>query len=344
MSTFGSVGVDIDAATAVKETIGPLVEATHDTHLMQVSRFGQFASLVRYPEAPDLVFGYTMDGVGTKLQLAIECGNLSTIGECLVSHCVNDLLTARIPARVLLDYVASGVLQPRIATDIVASIATACKDHGIALVGGEMAEMPTIYAPGKYDLVATLQGMAPVSKVQHGLSVEPDMIIWGLPSSGPHNNGYSLIRHAVADINLQDPCPEYGARTWAEVLLQPTRCYSREIFVALDAGCEIAGMANITGGGIEGNLIRILPEGCRAQIDCAEIEDEILPIFPHLQRLGNIPSEVMWKAFNMGIGYIVIASADAESCLLDATAGELIYIGMIESGERGVDLIKSTMW
>lgn len=344
MPTYKSTGVDIAAAKRVKSSIGPLVEATHDAQMMRVSQYGQFASLVQFPETPGWVHGFTMDGVGTKLQLAIECGDLSTIGECLVSHCVNDLLTSRIPAKVLLDYIATGTLDPKIVERIVESLATACTRHRIALVGGETAQMPSIYAPGKYDFVATLHGMAPVEKVRHGLSIIPGMIVWGLPSSGPHNNGYTLIREVIHEINTQEACPEYGSRTWAEVLLEPTRCYSDMVFDALDAGCEIAGMANVTGGGIVENLVRILPEGCQAQIDCFEIEQDIPGIFPILQEMGGIPTDVMWESFNMGVGYMLVGPASMEGPLTRATAGEAFVIGRIVDGERSVRLQNTMMW
>lgn len=282
---------------------------------------------------PLVIVWMAMDGIGTKLKIAIKAGKFNTVGPCLVAHCVNDLLTAGVKARVLLDYTATAALKAEVAADIVISVAQACKKFGIVLPGGELAEMPDIYHEGEYDLVACIQGTIKPEAIIDGSKVVPEDLIFGLPSSGLHCNGYSMIRRVFADVKLDKHFGPLGC-TYGEEFLKPSRCYAEPIHAALTNSCEIHGMANITGGGIPGNLVRVLPKGCRAVLQQAKIEGKIPEIMRMTQQRGNVDWPEMVKTFNMGIGYIAVLPESSADTLIEASGYTALHIGRIEKGDE----------
>jgi len=331
--TYKDAGVNIDEASRAKRLFAAKVAATYENIKgVTVSKFGQFASLVRFDEFPDVASGYSMDGIGTKLMLAMRMNRLDVVGPCLVAHCVNDMLTAGIRTRVLLDYVATAGLNAETAAAIVSSIADGCKQQGIALVGGELAEMPSTYHEGEYDLVACVHGMVRADRIIDGSKVAPGDVVYALLSSGPHCNGYSLLRRVFANIVLNEHHDSLGTRTYAEALLEPSRCYAPIILPVLDAGCDIHGMANVTGGGIPGNLERVIPDGCRAVLQQDEIEKRIPAIMQMTQEMGDVPWTDMVRTFNLGVGYIVVLPRGEAQQLLNASNFEAYKIGEIQEG------------
>ncbi|MFA6908844.1 MAG: phosphoribosylformylglycinamidine cyclo-ligase [Patescibacteria group bacterium] len=331
--TYKDAGVNISEAARAKKLFAARVAATYENiEGVTVSKFGQFASLVRFKEFPDVASGYSMDGIGTKLMLAMRMDRLDVVGPCLVAHCVNDMLTAGIRTRVLLDYVATAGLNAETAAAIVGSIADGCKQHGIALVGGELAEMPSVYHEGEYDLVACVHGMVRADRVIDGSKVAPGDLVYALLSSGPHCNGYSLLRRVFANIVLNEHHDSLGTRTYAEALLEPSRCYAPIILPALDAGCDIHGMANVTGGGIPGNLERVIPDGCCAVLRQDVIEGRIPPIMRMTQEMGDVPWEDMIKTFNLGVGFLVVLPPGEAFALVKGSDYEAYPIGEIKEG------------
>lgn len=341
MLTYKDAGVDIDEATRAKRLFAERVAATYTgVPGVTVSTFGQFAALVQFDDLPSVAFGFTGDGLGTKLRLCIRHKRWSVIGRCLVAHCVNDLLTAGIKARVLLDYVATAGLDAETAAEIVSSLADACRELRIVLAGGELAEMPGVYQPSEWDCVAFAQGTVDPRRIVNSSSVRPGDPIFFLPSSGPGCNGYSLIQRVLVDVDLDKPCEGYDGKSWLDVILEPSRCYAEEIHRALSARCGIHGMANITGGGIPGNLSRILPDGCYASLDQGVIEERIPPIFRHIQRIGDVPWSDMIKTFNIGVGYMVITCDNPSSGAVEGEHSferfggrDVVRVGSVVSGD-----------
>ncbi len=327
MTTYTDAGVDISEADRAVELFSEKVRATYDgVPGVTFRKSKQFAGLVHFDGVPDVDFGFSIDGIGTKLLIALQLNQFDTVGECLVSHCINDLLTAGIRARILLDYVATAGLKAETMAAIVNSIADACKRHGIVLVGGETAEMPQVYVDGAYDMVACIQGFVKPQNVIDGSAVRPGDSIWALPSSGCGNNGFSLLRKVNPDFSEMFMST---GRTIGDELLTPTRSYEREVFAAIAAGCKIHGMANITGGGIPGNLRRIIPEGCAAHLEQAVIEPRIPAIMTFTQERGHVPWDDMVNTFNLGVGYIVVLPESSSKKLVDASDGEAFRIGAI---------------
>ena len=301
---YAQAGVDIKAADKAKELIKRLARSTSRPEVLtDIGLFGGMFQLANYNE-PVLIS--SVDGVGTKLKIASLTGKHDTIGIDLVNHCVNDILTCGASPLFFLDYIAMGKLLPERVESIVSGLAQACKNAGCALIGGETAEMPGIYHGDDYDLVGFIVGVVEKAKILNGSSIASGDIILGLPSSGLHTNGYSLVRK-VFDID-RDPSalkvsyPELK-RTLGEELLQPHRCYYSELKPVLPM---VKGLAHITGGGFEGNIPRILPEGLAAQIN--KDAWHIPPIFSLIQEKGKIKEAEMYQVFNMGIGMVIICS------------------------------------
>ena len=279
------------------------------------------------------------DGVGTKLKVAFMTGRHNTVGADLVNHCVNDILVQGARPLFFLDYLATGRLDPDVAVQIVDGLASACRENGCALLGGETAEMPGFYADGEYDVAGFIVGLVDRTRVIDGRSIRAGDRLLGLPSSGLHTNGYSLARRIAferAGLHVNDAVPELG-QAIGEALLVPHRSYLSLIAPLLETG-RIKGMAHITGGGITDNLPRILPEGLEAAID--RNSWIVPPIFRWLQRTGQVPDDDMMRTFNMGIGLIVACAAEESGALLDAlaSAGEpgAREIGTVRDGRRGV--------
>jgi len=309
--TYKQSGVDIDAGDELVERIKPLAAATRIAEVM--GDVGGFAGLCRVPadvEDPVLVSG--TDGVGTKLKVAFLTGVHDTIGFDLVGMCVNDVVTCGARPLFFLDYFATGRLELGVAEKVVAGIAAACKESGCALLGGETAELPGMYAPGEYDLAGFAVGVVARKKIVDGSRVAEGDVALGLPSSGLHSNGYSLARKAVLDVMKLGPGdrpPELGGKTVGEALLAPTRLYARHVQALLGTGIDVRAMSHVTGGGLPGNVPRVLPDGLGLRLERAWARP---PVFDLVQRGAGVDEAEMRRTFNLGVGFVfVVAQADA---------------------------------
>jgi len=336
--TYADAGVDISAGDNAVERIKGLAAETYDKRVLQgVGAFGGFFKPdLRGIKSPVLVA--SADGVGTKLKLAFMSGQHNTIGEDLVNHCVNDILVHGAKPLFFLDYIATGKLEPGVIAEIVSGMSRGCRNHQMALLGGETAEMPDFYQKSEYDVAGFIVGVADQKKIINGSTIVEGDIVLGLPSTGLHTNGYSLARKVAFDIaglRPGDTVKELGT-TVAEALLKIHRSYFEFIYPLLKK-TKIHGMAHITGGGIPGNLNRILPKKLDAQVDA--ISWKIPPLFEWLKRLGNLAEDDMYKAFNMGIGYILVT--DKRNAEKIKSAGEKVHtIGRIVNGSGKVKLIR----
>jgi phosphoribosylformylglycinamidine cyclo-ligase len=293
--SYAAAGVDVAAYTTMLERVKPLIAATHGPEV--AGGVGPFAGLYRLPGGAGFLAA-SADGVGTKIKVAIACGRHRGIGHDLVNHCVNDIATAGARPLFLLDYFAAGKLDGAVYEQVVAGIAEACAANGCALLGGETAEMPGVYALGDYDLAGFVVGL-----VDAGWSPEPvrpgDLLV-GLPSSGLHTNGFSLVRKVFEEVPLDHDFPDLG-RSLAEELLEPHRSYLREL-----QALPWKAAAHITGGGLLDNLPRALPAGCAAELDRSSWEPP--EIFRLVARRGRVDEDEMFGTFNMGLGMVLVAS------------------------------------
>jgi phosphoribosylformylglycinamidine cyclo-ligase len=309
--TYRDAGVDIEAGDALVEAIKPLAKATTRAGVM--GGLGGFGALFDLKAAgfTDPVLVSTTDGVGTKLKIAIDTGIHDYVGIDLVAMCVNDLVVQGAAPLFFLDYYATGALEVEAARRVIAGIAEGCHSADCALVGGETAEMPGMYAQGDYDLAGFAVGAADRGKLLPA-NVGPGDAILGLPSSGVHSNGFSLVRKIVASAGLDwhAVAPFLPGKTLAEILMTPTRIYVRSMLGLHQAGL-LKGAAHITGGGLPGNLPRALPETCGAVLNGPW---EMPAIFPWLARAGNVAPEEMLRVFNCGVGMTLIVS-DAEAAM-----------------------------
>jgi phosphoribosylformylglycinamidine cyclo-ligase len=307
---YRGAGVDIDAADDAKSRIKKLVESTFTAGAR--GRFGGFGGMFRVPpEAERPVLVASADGVGTKIRVAIESGRHDTIGHDLVNHCTNDILVQGAQPMFFLDYVAFGVLDPAVAEAVVAGVARGCRENECSLIGGETAEMPGVYTPPDYDLAGFVVGWVEEDSIIGPERVREGDVLIGLASSGLHTNGYSLARRIVAErmhLRPTDPFPgETG--TTADVLLRVHRSYLPALRPVLGM---IHAMAHVTGGGLPGNMNRALPPTLDAEIDTRSWQ---LPnLFTQLQHAGGVARDEMFRAFNMGVGMVVVAGpADVET-------------------------------
>ncbi|HMC53831.1 MAG TPA: phosphoribosylformylglycinamidine cyclo-ligase [Gemmatimonadaceae bacterium] len=305
-------GVDIDAADDAKHRIKTLVESTYNAGV--VGRFGGFGGMFRVPaNARNAVLVSSADGVGTKLKVAVEAGKNDTVGHDLVNHCVNDILVQGATPLFFLDYVAFGKLVPAVLEQVVTGITTGCRENGCVLSGGETAELPGVYTPPDYDLAGFIVGYVEESAVLGPDRVQEGDVLVGLESSGLHTNGYSLARRIVAErmrlsVQSGDQFPGESA-TVAEVLLRVHRSYLKALRPVLS---RVHAMAHITGGGLPGNLNRALPRHLDAAVETSSWK--VPNLFAQLQRAGQVPSDEMFRAFNMGVGMVVITSSpDADA-------------------------------
>jgi phosphoribosylformylglycinamidine cyclo-ligase len=265
---------------------------------------GFFGGLFEFKGYNQPVLVSSVDGVGTKLKLASALGKHDTVGIDIVNHCVNDILTCGAEPLFFLDYIAAGKLQPEQVGEVAKGLASACREVGCALIGGETAEMPGLYSRGDYDLAGFIIGVVEKDKIIQGKKIAAGDAIIGLPSSGLHTNGYSLARKIFGENRsvLNTPYPELG-RTLGEVLLEPHRCYYHQLKPLLSV---IKGLAHITGGGLIGNVPRVLPDGLAARFNSHAWT--VPPIFNLIQKRGNVDRDEMYRVFNMGIGMVVICS------------------------------------
>lgn len=307
--TYKKAGVDIDAANHSVDLIKKWVGRTRRPEVLaDIGSFGGFFALdnKKYQE-PVLVSG--TDGVGTKLRIAQMMGIHHTVGIDLVAMCVNDILVHGAEPLFFLDYIAIGKLHPEQVEALVQGVSEGCVQAGCALIGGETAEMPGFYAEDEYDLAGFTVGVVDKPKLINGDAMQDGDILIGLPSSGIHSNGYSLVRKVLleeAGLKLDEPIEALG-QTLGEALMTPTRIYVKSVLALLEE-VEVKGMAHITGGGIAENLQRSIPEGMGAEIDASAIE--IPAIFKLIQRLGKVPAEEMFRTFNMGVGFIIAVKPD----------------------------------
>jgi phosphoribosylformylglycinamidine cyclo-ligase len=336
---YTSAGVDIDAGNETVRRIRALAKGTFTAGVL--SDIGSFGGLFRLDrnryQEPVLVS--SADGVGTKLKVAFMTGKHDTVGADLVNHCVNDILVQGAEPLFFLDYLATGRLSPAVAEQVVTGVARACKENGCALIGGETAEMPGFYADGEYDIAGFIVGAVEKSKVIDGRSVVPGDVLIAVPSAGLHTNGYSLARRVFFEMAGWTPdtfVPEVGT-TIGEALLAPHRSYLRLVQPLLERDW-VKGLAHITGGGLTENLPRTLPDGCAAEIDLHSWT--IPPLFQLLQARGSIAREEMFRAFNMGVGLVIVCtSRDAERVLNTLMLGgepSAFRLGFVVSGERSV--------
>ena len=319
MTTYREAGVDIDAGDEFVDRIKPLVRSTFRPEVL--TDLGGFGGLFRLHakqlEDPVLVSG--TDGVGTKLRIAFLMNKHDTVGIDLVAMCVNDIAVSGAEPLFFLDYFATGKLAIDKAKDVVSGIAEGCRQAGCALIGGETAEMPSMYPEGEYDLAGFAVGVVDKPKILDGKTIKPGETILGLASSGLHSNGYSLARRVFfekAKLDVTASLPELE-RPLGEALLTPTRIYAKQI-LALVKEFRIKGIAHITGGGITENLPRILPQGVRAKINRKAWT--VPPIFQALSKMGQVDREEMYRVFNMGIGLILIVPSQSATAVLKKAA------------------------
>ncbi|HVT56203.1 MAG TPA: phosphoribosylformylglycinamidine cyclo-ligase [Xanthobacteraceae bacterium] len=334
--SYRDAGVDIDAGNRLVDLIKPLVKATARAGAdAEIGGFGGVFDLKRAGFKDPLLVAAT-DGVGTKLKLAVESGKHDTIGIDLVAMNVNDLIVQGAEPLLFLDYFACGKLQPEIAAEVVKGIAAGCSEAGCALIGGETAEMPGIYKDGDYDLAGFSLGAVERENLLPKKNVQPGDVLLGIPSSGVHSNGFSLVRRIVdaSGATLDAPAPFDKSRALVDALLTPTRIYVKPVLAALEAARGVKALCHITGGGFVDNIPRVLPKGTGAKIDLNEIH--ALPVFRWLMQAGNVAEIEMLRTFNCGIGLIVVAAKEEADAVTRAFqhAGERIApIGEIVGGE-----------
>jgi phosphoribosylformylglycinamidine cyclo-ligase len=328
MTDYREAGVDIDAGNRTVELIRPLAEATQGPEVL--AGIGPFSGLFaldigRYRQ-PVLIA--STDGVGTKLLLAAAAGRHAQLGADLVNHCVNDVLTAGAEPLFFLDYVATGVLEPRMVAALVSGMADACREAGCALIGGETAEMPGVYGPGGFDIAGFMVGVADRQALIDGSGIEEGDALLALPSTGLHTNGYSLARRVIPRQAHNHTMP--GTETTVqEALLAPHRSYLDPIR-RLRERVKIKGLAHITGGGIVGNLPRILPVGLGARVQRGSWPEP--PIFSFLAPF--VSDEELWRTFNMGIGMIVVVDLASAPTALQVLEGDSYLVGNVVSSEQ----------
>ncbi len=304
--TYADAGVDIDAGNALVERIKPAAKRT--SRPGTVSGLGGFGALFDLKAAgyTDPVLVAATDGVGTKLRIAIDTGNVDTIGIDLVAMCVNDLICQGAEPLFFLDYFATGKLDVDTTVAVVGGIARGCELSGCALIGGETAEMPDMYGPGEYDLAGFCVAAVEKSRLLDGATVRAGDVLVGIASSGPHSNGYSLVRR-IYDRAGRPADLDVGGVKLADALMAPTTLYVKPILELLQAH-DLHGMAHITGGGLTENIIRVIPDGLGLEIDASAWT--LPPVFDWLQREGAVENTEMWRTFNCGIGFVLVVAPD----------------------------------
>jgi phosphoribosylformylglycinamidine cyclo-ligase len=336
--TYVDAGVDLERANKMKKRIKYLAHKTFTKGVLsEIGGFGGLFAIDKQKFA-DPVLVSSVDGVGTKLKVAFEMKVHHTIGADLVNHCVNDIAVQGATPLFFMDYLATGTLEPEVAEKVVEGLAEACKHNGCALIGGETAEMPGFYPPGEYDLAGFIVGVAERDRIVTGKSVQIGDVILGLASNGLHTNGYSLARKLLFEVAQYTPdsyVNELKGKVGNE-LMKTHKSYWPSVKRLVDADC-VSAMAHITGGGITDNLPRVLPRGVAAVIEIGTWP--VLPIFEHLQKLGNVAQEEMLRTFNMGLGMLLVVPSDkfkkAQTML--ERAGEKSYtVGRIVKGDRKV--------
>jgi len=323
--SYRDAGVDIEAGDALVEAIKPYARKTLRPEVLAgIGGFGALCEIPKKYRQPVLVSG--TDGVGTKLKLALALNRHDTVGIDLVAMCANDVVVQGAEPLFFLDYYVCERLDVRVATEVIKGIAAGCEMAGCALVGGETAEHPKAFIPGEYDLAGFCVGVVEKERIIDGRSIAPGDVVLGLASSGAHSNGYSLIRRVIGEDHLSSDL--------ADSLMEPTRIYVKAL-LKLAASVPVKGLAHITGGGLVGNVPRILPKGTKAILKKSSWPRP--EIFKWLQQAGNLAEDEMLRVFNCGIGMVAVVSADKvqRATTLLKQEGELVYeIGRIEAGAR----------
>ena len=335
--SYADAGVSIDNANLAVAKIREYARSTfNERTLSEIGSFGgMFAGA--FPNMSEPILVASADGVGTKLKLAFDTGIHNTVGADLVNHCVNDILVQGARPLFFLDYFATGKLEPDVTVSVVEGMARACRENGCVLLGGETAEMPSMYADGEYDLAGFIVGVVDKPKVIDGKSITPGDIVLGIPSTGLQTNGYSLARKLFFEVGGYTPdsyIEELGT-TVGEALLVTHASFLRPLEALLDTGV-IKGLVHITGGGFLENIPRILPESVSVEINRGTWPE--LPIFGLMQRFGNVDEKEMFRTFNMGIGMIVVCSASDKEMVADRLK-DCYEIGHVTSGKASVDIL-----
>lgn len=345
--SYADAGVSIDNANLAVAKIREYARSTfNERTLTEIGSFGgMFAGA--FPSMSEPILVASADGVGTKLKIAFETGIHNTVGADLVNHCVNDILVQGARPLFFLDYFATGKLEPEVTASVVEGMALACRENGCVLLGGETAEMPSMYADGEYDLAGFIVGVVDKPKVIDGKSITPGDVVLGIPSNGLQTNGYSLARKLFFEVGgykADDFVGELGM-TVGDALLATHQSFLPQIGPLLDKEIHadkdvrvplIKGLVHITGGGFTENIPRILPEGVSVQINRGRWPE--LPVFGMMQKLGNVSDHEMFRTFNMGIGMVVICSNESRQQILDYIPSS-IEIGVVVAGEMDVEIL-----
>ncbi len=335
--SYKDAGVDIDAGNALVERIKGVTKRTHRPEVMgSLGGFGALCQLPTKYKEPVLVAG--TDGVGTKLRLAIDLKKHDTVGIDLVAMCVNDLIVQGAEPLFFLDYYATGKLDVDTAAAVVTGIGAGCEQSNCALIGGETAEMPGMYEGEDYDMAGFCVGVVEKSEIIDGTKVAAGDALIALGSSGPHSNGYSLVRK-ILEVSGEDPAQPFGETTLGEALLEPTRIYVKSVLALLEE-CDVHALSHITGGGFWENIPRVLPASAKAVIDGNSWEWP--EIFKWLQEKGNVETHEMYRTFNCGVGMVIALPADqAEKAveLLKAQGEDAWLIGQIEDAAEGEEQV-----
>lgn len=341
--TYEGAGVSIDTMDATLSDVKETIRSTYRPEVL--SGLGQFGGLFALDKSkydqPVLVS--SNDSVGTKLRVAFMTGRHNTVGYDLVAHCANDILVLGAEPLFFLDYLGIGKLERQVAVELIEGLAAGCREINCALIGGEIAELPSFYHPGEYDLVGTIVGVVDREKIITGASIKPGDRVIGLASVGLHTNGYSLARKIIFEVcgyGAGDFVQELGT-TAGDELLKPHKAYVKSILDLIKKfsadGSVVKGLAHITGGGLLDNIPRILPENCSAILDKGSWH--VPAVFPFMQKKGNVAEKEMFRTFNMGIGMAVIVPADSVDDVMDElrASGETVYtIGRIVEGSKKV--------
>lgn len=328
--TYKDSGVDIEAGENLVHSIKDIVKETHNANV--ISNIGGFGGLfsASFSELKEPILVSSVDGVGTKLIVAFKSGKYDTVGQDLVNHCVNDIAVCGATPLFFLDYFSTGKLEQEVGFNVIKGFATACKENGVALIGGETAEMPDIYDSGEFDLAGTIVGVVDRDKLITGENIEKGDLLIGFKSSGLHTNGYSLARNVLFSKFSVDDTPSELDCSVGEELLKVHKSYL-QLISELKEIEGVNGFSHITGGGIVGNTKRILPDGLKLDIDWNSWQR--LPIFDLIQKKGNVPEEDMRATFNLGIGLIAIVSGSVLNKVEEKSreiGEEIIHLGKIK--------------
>ncbi|PEN15041.1 phosphoribosylformylglycinamidine cyclo-ligase [Longibacter salinarum] len=333
MTTYKESGVDVDAGDDAVDRIKPIVQETFTPGVLAgIGSFGSYVELdADAYDQPVLVS--SIDGVGTKVKVAVRAGRFDTVGQDLVNHCVNDVAVCGARPLYFLDYYGVGRLDPATAEDVVRGFSTACKQTGTALVGGEIAEMPDVYGGENFDLVGCIVAVVEKRQILNGSTTEAGDVLVGLPSTGLHTNGYTLARKVLFDaFDVDDTPAELDGESVGEALLRVHRSYLGAIQAIVEAQHSVRGFAHITGGGLPGNLRRIMPDGCQAVVDYDAWDRP--PLFELIQSRGNVPESDMRRTFNCGIGLVGVFPESEVDAALETLKGEgehPVVMGKVES-------------